>query len=352
MSAFVNTPIPAMSVDDCMPHSFHLVSGKRESGKTRLVRSLLYKWHLDGVSRGARMDAVVCFSSTEAMSPEYKGIVPDMQIFPDFSATVVEKVIDMQKAHLKKYGHCQRVLMICDNCMTDRLFRTQLVRHMAMNMRHFGISLIITSQYTLPIPPAVRANVDYFWCLGTNNVVDKERHWKNFFGQVPTFQQFVKIFDDITTGYGCLVSDNRTGSISDSVKWYRAELETVPKAFPMGRSVYWKAARQRACDAAAAAGKASAAATKASIAASLKATHESRLAFDAMVNACGAVNGVYTALDVADDAAFDRAVDAAAEARKACVEARDRAHAARDAAAAAAAADDRARIGVTACVGL
>ena len=109
-----------------------------------------------------------------------------------------------------------------------------------MNGRHWKIFFMLTMQYCMDLPPALRANVDYVFILRENIIQNREKLYKSFFGIFPTFDMFNKVMDACTENYECVVLDNTSKSnrIEDCVFWYKA---TIRKNFKVGAPEYWQA---------------------------------------------------------------------------------------------------------------
>jgi hypothetical protein len=240
-----------MPANECDPTGLHFVIGSRGSGKTKMLCYLVHQWYLNGMKDRTFIDMVICFSPTEAIKQDFKVFVPYCLRYPRFNEAIVMKLVERQKAHMKKYGRCQNILLLVDDCAYEKgFFRTQIMRFISMNLRHYNIAVVITCQYALDVPPAVRGGIDYCWCFSDNSISNKERYWKHFFGQVPTLKQFIEIFDELTDNFGCIVGNNKTrsNSLSETLFWYRAKPETVPAQFNMGRPAYWRMAKKAFVD--------------------------------------------------------------------------------------------------------
>ena len=109
-----------------------------------------------------------------------------------------------------------------------------------MNGRHFNVFFMLTMQYVMDLPPALRANVDYVFILRENIIQNREKLYKSFFGIFPSFDMFCKVMDACTENYECLVLDNtvKSNKITDCVFWYKAKMH---KNFKVGAPEYWHA---------------------------------------------------------------------------------------------------------------
>ena len=232
------------------------IIGKRGTGKTRLVCDLAYNWYLNGMRCQRKMpdgttqnyqrklDMVVCFSPTELIKQDFKVFVPSAFRYPKFRENVVNDLVAKQKSVLEQEGgadKCQRVLMIIDDCAFEKgFFKTEIIRFIAMNLRHYNVHVIITVQYALDVPPAIRQNIDYCFCLHDNSNSNKKRYWEHFYGQIASQRDFNSIFDALTNDYSCMVGLNgvQSSTLTDTLFWYKGDVK-LPSEFRMGRPAYW-----------------------------------------------------------------------------------------------------------------
>ena len=244
-------PFKFLKVNELDPTGLYFFIGKRGTGKTYLCVDICYNWWLNGMKDGARIDMVVAFSPTEDLKGDFRVFVPYALLFPRFSESVVMELVKKQKEHMKKYGRCQNILLIVDDCAFEKgFFKTEIMRFIAMNLRHYKICVIITCQYALDVPPPIRGNIDYCFCMRDNSMSNKKRYHEHFYGQIPTFKNFCEIFDDLTDSYGVLVGNNKVQSskLIDTIFWYRAKPDAIPDEFRMGRAAYWKMTKKAFID--------------------------------------------------------------------------------------------------------
>ena len=74
-----------------------------------------------------------------------------------------------------------------------------------MNGRHHKLFVLITAQYCLDLPPALRSNIDYCFILADYIRRNRERLYTNFAGVFPSFDAFCAVMDETTENYECLV---------------------------------------------------------------------------------------------------------------------------------------------------
>lgn len=214
---------------------------KRGTGKTALMTDILY--HQRKVPMG------VVMSGTEESNEHYQKHVPDSFIYGKYEPEVIKKVIDHQKKVVKKMTEKEKedfsdpsksVFVLMDDCMYDNKWtRSEDMRCIFMNGRHYRIFFALTIQYIMDLPPSLRGQVDYVFVLKDNILENKQKIWKHLFGIFPTFDAFNEVFTQCTENYGCLVLNGRSTSnkIEDVVFWYKAKPN---RKFKIGSSQLWE----------------------------------------------------------------------------------------------------------------
>jgi len=201
--------------------------GKRDTGKSFLVRDLLY------YQQDIPIGTVI--SGTEEGNGFYGNMVPRVFIHNEYNSAIIENVLKRQRTVLKQVKHeietykrssiDPRAFVILDDCLYDSSWaRDKLMRLLFMNGRHWKVMLVITMQYPLGVPPTLRTNIDYVFILRENYIANRKRIYENYAGMFPTFESFCQVMDQCTENYECLVIDNNSKSnrLSDQVSWYKA----------------------------------------------------------------------------------------------------------------------------------
>jgi hypothetical protein len=216
--------------------------GRRDTGKSYLVRDLLY--HHQDIPVGT------VISGTEAGNGFYAKHVPKLFIHEEYSSILIENILRRQKAVLKQmkkeeaaYGRSRvdpRTFAILDDCLYDQSWtRDKLMRLLFMNGRHWKVMLIITMQYPLGIPPNLRTNIDYVFLLREPYMTNRKRIWENYASMFPTLESFSAVMDQTTENYECLVINNNSKSnkLNDQIFWYKAEGRPD---FRLGSKEFWE----------------------------------------------------------------------------------------------------------------
>ena len=216
--------------------------GKRDTGKSFLVRDLLY-YHQD-------IPIGTVISGTEEGNGFYTKMVPKLFIHNEYNTAIIENVLKRQRTVLKqikkemetfkKSTIDPRAFVILDDCLYDATWtRDKLMRLLFMNGRHWKIMLVITMQYPLGIPPTLRTNIDFVFILRENYIANRKRIYENYAGMFPTFESFCQVMDQCTENYECLVINNNSKSnkLQDQVFWYKAENHND---FKLGSKEFWE----------------------------------------------------------------------------------------------------------------
>jgi hypothetical protein len=216
--------------------------GKRDTGKSFLVRDLLY------YQQDIPIGTVI--SGTEEGNGFYGKMVPRLFIHNEYNTAIIENILKRKRTVLKQikkemetYKRSTidpRAFVILDDCLYDNTWsRDKMMRLLFMNGRHWKIMLVITMQYPLGIPPTLRTNIDFVFILRENYIANRRRIYDNYAGMFPTFESFCQVMDQCTENYECLVINNNVKSnrLQDQVFWYKAENHND---FRLGSKEFWE----------------------------------------------------------------------------------------------------------------
>jgi len=216
--------------------------GKRDTGKSFLVRDLLY------YQQEIPIGTVI--SGTEEGNGFYGKMVPKLFIHNEYNSAIIENILKRQRTVLnqvkkeiemyKRSSIDPRAFVILDDCLYDNTWsRDKLMRLLFMNGRHWKVMLVITMQYPLGIPPTLRTNIDYVFILRENYIANRKRIYDNYAGMFPTFESFCQVMDQCTENYECLVINNNSKSnkLQDQVFWYKADNHND---FRLGSKEFWE----------------------------------------------------------------------------------------------------------------
>ena len=192
--------------------------GKTNSGKSQLLKYMLMK-------EKHKFHKIFVISPTESVLKFYSDIVPQNQIFHNFSdewiSSLLKKLTDYKKNNDKKFN----VLLILDDVGSDCHNSKELARIFTMG-RHLNISIILTMQFLYQVPPVCRTNFSYLACGQMNRLstellseeflmgcVDKKEFLQMYHNSSKNFNFFViccnsvQDNEDIDQLYGTIRSD-------------------------------------------------------------------------------------------------------------------------------------------------
>jgi hypothetical protein len=241
----LNLNLRRFSVSSMPDNATMICLGKRRTGKTTLVLDILHAKR--------RIPCGVVISGTEESNHTYKGIVPDLFIYSEYDPAVLERIMERQRKLINRMlAHPEtptnpKVFMILDDVMYDRtIWKSEVIRKIFFNGRHFQVFFMATCQYLMDLPPAIRANLDYSFILREPVLNNRQKIHTYFCGIVPEFKAFCSILDATTADFECLVVDNtsRSTQITDVLFWYKAKIRDSSK-WRVGADSFWTAHAQR-----------------------------------------------------------------------------------------------------------
>ena len=216
--------------------------GKRETGKSFLVRDILY--------HNKDMPIGTIISGTEGANSFYSHMVPSIYIYGEYEPQIIDNVIKRQvlvrkemKKEVAMRGHTNidpRAFLILDDCLYDASWtKDKNVRSLFMNGRHYNETFIITMQYCMGIPPSLRTNVDFVFILRENLINNRKKLYEQYAGMFPSFDIFCQVMDQCTENYECIVIHNnaKSNKLEDQVFWYKA---SDHEEFRVGAAEYWE----------------------------------------------------------------------------------------------------------------
>lgn len=215
------------------PHKIWLLLGKRNTGKSTLIRDLMF--HMKSY-----VDYPVAMTPTEESISSFEKIIPESCVHTGFNVNTVDRIIAHQRQRGKKKLSQKNILMVLDDMMYDKkVLKGQGIRDIFMNGRHLKITLVNAMQYCMDMGPDLRSQVDYCFALRENIVANRVKLWKYFFGGFENFDDFCTVLTECTSNNECLVIDNtvKSNNLEDMIFWYKADIDIPP--YIMGDRRLW-----------------------------------------------------------------------------------------------------------------
>lgn len=225
--------ISKFNMDKFRKHSMSLIIGKRSTGKTTLIRDILY--HNKDIPYGK----LVWHSYN---SNTYDTNIPSELISEDVGEipTIITNAIARQQninKHVYKYekdtwkiydGEDRSMFLALDDMAYDNAWlKHKDTRGLFFNRHSLRLLTIISMQYDIGLSPVFRSNSDYIFIGRENNVQNRKKLYQMYAGIFPTYDVFCKVLDTYTAeSHQFLVIDYTApcNNIEDCVFWYKAEL--------------------------------------------------------------------------------------------------------------------------------
>lgn len=232
--AIVDLSMHRLPIDDLKEHRIHLMIGRRGTGKTFLLRDIIYHMR-------KRFDYGVAFTPTEDSAKMFGEFIPPSCIYDSFKPEVLETLMQIQRDRIQSSGTAPSLFVIMDDCMYDKaVLRCKPIRDLFLNGRHQKVTLLIVAQYLMDLGPDLRGNVDYCFCLQDTVMGNRMKLWRHFFSVYESYADFSRAMTGATEDHKCIVLDNTSGSseLQRTVFWYQAAPE-LPK-FYVSRRSFWR----------------------------------------------------------------------------------------------------------------
>lgn len=227
---FEKISLKKFKVKDMVQNATILCLGRRRSGKSWLVRDIFY--HHKEIPLG------LIFSGTEEANPFFGEFIPDSFIHPEYNPELIDTLLAKQSQKVKKArknGHTKtdgltqsnRAFIVLDDMLHDASAwkKEKTIQSIFFNGRHYNLFFLLTMQYPLGIPPALRSNIDYVFVFNEPSFKNKKKIYDDYAGICPSFDHFCNILDACTRNHECLVikTSGNSHDIRDQLFWYKAE---------------------------------------------------------------------------------------------------------------------------------
>ena len=216
----------------CILGYFIIIMGKRGSGKSTVALDIMY--HLKD-----HVDYAMAISETASVSGALNNVIPPSFIYEQGDTSLLTRIMDQQK-ELKEKGTPKHMILFIDDVAWDKSFlASKEFQRLAFNGRWYNVTVIMTTQYSKTMPPAIRMNNDIAITMRQQNVITRKAIYEEFYSVVSQ-KDFEKILAKATKGFSCLVYNNRTRGdrLEEVFFWFEAN-ENHVKNMRIGKPAYW-----------------------------------------------------------------------------------------------------------------
>jgi hypothetical protein len=229
-----------------------VIIGKPATGKSTLIKDLLYQHHNKFTNGGIIM-------SGKNVSPPDLFIYEGYGGYGGYNQDVIDKFMTRQKllvlqksmlrSEVRQNGlsHPDNLaFLVNDDCIYDKSWvKNGTTQTLFKNGRSlemfFMLSMTMAMEFSLNIPPELRTCIDYIFIMTQSMLLeDRIRIFERYGNIFPNFQMFCDVLDNLTEDYHCMVIKNRVTSskLEDCVFWYKAQVHDKP--FKVGTPGLWK----------------------------------------------------------------------------------------------------------------
>ncbi len=220
-----------------------ILIGRRRSGKSVNCMSILK--HLSTKCKWG-----LAFVGSNASIRDYAKVMPSSYIYDELDLDLLDRVFERQDRAAQKGTPEKIFILIDDLAYNASLFQTKQVRRAFMNGRHLGITLIITLQYALLLPPSARGNSDLIFASQEKSSIYRRKLYDNFSIVFKNFREFDRVYTSCTKNFSTFVMVNCSGNpsdrIEDNVHYFKSEYP-LP-SFKMNPSGRWWALHKKRND--------------------------------------------------------------------------------------------------------
>ena len=107
-----------------------------------------------------KCDYIMAFTPTYFSEDGSYDFIPKGQISGDYTEDKIKKIMQTQKSRIQQ-GKKSRLLLILDDCLGSVNFKSDTLKELISNRRHYKISIVIGVQYIKALPPMMRIQTDY-----------------------------------------------------------------------------------------------------------------------------------------------------------------------------------------------
>ena len=240
MSEIINIKIRQFEPDKMIPDKNCLIVGPQYSGKTHLLKNLLYY---------INTPFALLAHPNEFATETYGNMLPKQCKLDELNKDVLHKFCNRSRTLIEFNKRYERKLdgqscLVLDNCVPDLIDmkwdKNADFKFLFRAGKDANISTIITAPYPLKMPQYYLSAIDYVFILRDTNKKNKKLLFDMFGGMFDTIEQFNSVMNQCTADHGCMVIDctRLSGNLNDSVYWYKAPHEL--RKFYMGSPKLWE----------------------------------------------------------------------------------------------------------------
>lgn len=203
------------------PDASIMYYGKRRTGKSTCLMNILWVMHKFFPGGG------VVISATEKFNHAFAKHFHKEMIYDGWDPLLNQLLYERQQVVPKKHPFWRQVCVIDDMAADEDTRDNPDLNKFAMNGRHLGIQIHVTTQWPTAIAPRVRGNADFAFIFAESNIMGRKALWESYGGGMD-FKHWCAVMDKYTdtSKHMCIVKDttNVTNNPEDSLYWFVADV--------------------------------------------------------------------------------------------------------------------------------
>lgn len=215
--------IKGLDLNDLPERSSICLLGKRNSGKSLIIKNIIDRCN----TTDDFVDNCLILCGNEKNCEFYREQYPSAKILPKYDRTALDDFIERASENIRKNGkNVNNGCVVLDDCLASNgnWMNDGSILELFYNGRHYGITFIVSMQFSLGIRPELRCNFDYVFLLDEPFYSNQKILYDHYSGFFPSFDLFRETFVQLTENYRSMVIVNcgsRT-DITDKVFHYKA----------------------------------------------------------------------------------------------------------------------------------
>lgn len=198
-----------------------IINGLQGQGKSHLIRYIMYE-------NRKKFDWGLVFTNTSFVGENYD-YIPDGFVHSQYSG---DALVTLKRLHSRiiKNGKKPSAFIIFDDCITGSQWRDQEFISAITQVRHYGFTILISTQYPQAIPSLFRSNIFQAVIFRLQGERALKALYECYGQRFDSYNLFKKFMMDNTGNYSFIFFDSRNNSekLEDQYKIMKCP-DKIPK---------------------------------------------------------------------------------------------------------------------------
>lgn len=200
------------------------IIGHRNSGKSTLIKDLLFKSHQVPFGR--------VINTSEEYNHFYRYFIPSILIQNEFEDKEIKKMFEEKKKLYKEKEDGKEIdnrsFFVFEECIHSKEeIQNKSLLKLIERKNIYQNLIFISSVWIFILSPDVHKKIDYIFLYREQIVKERKKIYERYGKMIPNYQMFEDIFIQCTENdYECLVIhlSNPSTNWMDKIYWYKADI--------------------------------------------------------------------------------------------------------------------------------